>query len=344
MQESLADVTDRVAEYTAALDMEGLDWQKGIAIEGLLATDRQLDAARRLMDRAIETQTSEGQFDYGYGDYPREWARWTDYEVETYKPTANPAVLARSALEFYDRTGDERYLEAVRRQYEFFDTVDRTADGGISRRADRVDLFTEIIHFLCPFFVRYGVVIDDPEPVTEAVRQIEVHAKHLLDPHTGLFRHVWQETPNSYPGGGSFWSRGNGWGAAGLLDTLEFLPDDHPERDRIVELLRSNAEAVIDLQDRSGFWHLQLDDPTTALETSGTAIYAYTFKRGIDRGLLDDNQYGEAAQRAMDAISGVVDDEGGVTRVSKPPSSATSPLGVTPYGQGWFLLAAAQFL
>lgn len=343
MTESLAEITDRVAGYTASMDMEGLDWQKGLAIEGLLATDRELETARHLMDRAVETQTSEGQFDYGYGDYPREWARWTDYDVETYKPTANPAVLARSALELYDRTGDGTYLDAVRRQYEFFDTVDRTADGGISRRADRVDLFTESLHFLVPFFVRYGVVTDDPEPIEEALRQIDVHVKRLQDPHTGLFRHIWQETPNSYPGGGSFWSRGNGWGVAGLLETLEYLPDDHPERGTVREVLRTAVDTVVDLQDRSGFWHLQLDDPTTALESSGTAIYAYTFKRGIDHGVLDETRYGEAANRAMDALTGVVNEEGAVTRVSKPPASATSPLGVTPYGQGWFLLAAAQF-
>lgn len=289
MNESLEDVTNRVAEHTITLDMDELDWQKGIAIEGLLATGRELDATQRLTDRAVETQTSEGQFDFGYGDYPREWMRWTDYDVETYKPTANPAVLVRSALEFYSRAGDETYLKAVRRQYEFFDTVEWTTDGGISRRADRIDLFTEILYFLCPFFARYGAVIEDTKPVTEAIREIEVHAKHLQDPHTGLFRHVWQENPNCYPGGGSFWSRGNGWGVAGLLDTLEFLPEDHPKRDTLVEILRTNVETVSDLQDGSGFWHLQLDDPTSALETSGTTIYAYTFKRGIDRGVLDDD-------------------------------------------------------
>jgi len=342
--ESLTEITDRVAEHTASMDMEGLDWQKGLAIEGLLATDRELETARHLMDRAVETQTSAGQFDYGYGDYPREWARWTDYDVKTYKPTANPAVLARSALEFYDRTGDETYLDAVRRQYEFFDSVERTADGGISRRADRVDLFTEVLHFLVPFFVRYGVVTNDPEPIEEAIRQVDVHVKHLQDPHTDLFRHIWQETPNSYPGGGSFWSRGNGWGVAGLLETLEYLPDDHPERETVRETFRTTVDTVVDLQDRSGFWHLQLDDPTTALESSGTAIYAYTFKRGIDQGVLDEERYSEAAKRAMDALTGIVNENGEVTRVSKPPASATSPLGVTPYGQGWFLLAAAQFL
>lgn len=341
--DSLEEIVPRVAEYTVGMEMEGTDWQKALAVDGLLAVDEQLEAARRLVDRAVATQTSAGQFDYGYGDYPKEWVRWTDYDMETYKPTANPASMAASVLEFYDRTGEEGYLDAVRRQYEFFDTVDRTADGGISRRADEVELFTEIIHFLCPFFTRYGRITGDSEPVEEAVRQIEVHVKHLQDPHTGLFRHVWKETPNSYPGG-RFWSRGNGWGAAGLLNTLDFLPEDHPGRETVVEALVHNAEAVVDLQDRSGFLYQLLDDPTSPLETSGTAIYAYTFRRGIDEGYLDEDRFGEAARRAMEACLGVVSEDGAVERVSKPPASSFAPLGVTPYGQGWFLLAASRFL
>lgn len=342
MIDSLSDIVPRVAEYTTSLDMEGLDWQKAIAVEGLLAVDEQIDEARRLVDRAVATQTSEGQFDYGYGDYPREWARWTDYDVESYKPTANPAVLARSVLECYERMGDERYLDAVRRQYEFFETVDRTADGGISRRADDVELFTEGIYFLCPFFVQYGSQVDDADPIDEALRQIEVHTKHLQDPHTGLFRHIWKETPDSYPEG-SFWSRGNGWATAGLLDTLAALPEDHPARDAVSESLVRNVETAIDLQDRSGFWHQRLDDPRSPLETSGTLIYAYTLKRGVDLGVLDD-RYGDAARQAMEACIGVVDEDGAVRRVSKPPASSLSPLGVTPYGQGWFLLASSCFL
>lgn len=343
MSDSIADTIPRVAAYTASLNLDGLDWQKALTVDGLIAVDEQVDEAKRLVDRAVDTQTSEGQFDYGYGDYPREWARWTEYDVESYKPTANPAALARSVLEFYERTGDERYFDAVRRQYRFFETVDRTADGGISRRADDIELFSEIIHFLCPFFVRYGQHIDDEEPITEALQQIEVHIKHLQDRHTGLFRHVWKETPNSYPEG-SFWSRGNGWAAAGLLDTLDVLPDDHSGRTAIRDALVENAEAVVELQDRSGFWHQRLDDPRSPLETSGKLIYAYTFQRGIDFGVLEGNRYAEAAEHAMTACLGVVNDDGGVERVSKPPASSMSPLGVTPYGQGWFLLAASCFV
>ncbi|WP_423750844.1 glycoside hydrolase family 88 protein [Salinirarus marinus] len=342
MSAALPELLDRVAGYTAEMDVEGEDWQSAVAAHGLLVTGRESAAARHILERAVETQTDEGLLAYGWGDYPKEWARWTDYDVESYKPTANPAAMAYPVLELYDRTGEDHLLDAVRRQYEFFETVERTADGGITRRADKVELFSEIIYFLSPFFVRYGQIVGDDEAIADAVKQIEVHAKHLQDPHTGLFRHIWQEQPNTYPGG-SFWSRGNGWAAAGLLDTLLLLPDDHPDRDVVADSLYALLDAVADLQDGSGFWHQRLDDPMSPLETSGTLIFAYTMQRGLNEGLLDE-RYADNARRAMEACEGIVDDDGAVKRVSKPPASSFSPLGVTPYGQGWFLLAGQQFV
>lgn len=342
-ENSLHETVDRVAEYLTTMDVEGEDWQRAVAINGLLAADTRLDTARRLTDRAITTQTSDGQFAYGWGEYPKQWGEWTDYDVNTYKPTANSAALAVPALKFYRRTGDETYLDAVSKQYEFFDTVTRTDDGGISRRGDKVELFTEIIYFLSPFFVHYGQLIDESGPVEEAIRQIEVHTKHLHDPHTHLFRHVWQECPNSYPEG-SFWSRGNGWAVAGLLDTILALPDDHPQRESLIGTLADTLDAVVELQDDSGFWRQRLDDPTSPLETSGTLIFAYTLKRCHDGGVASNDNYLDAADRALDACRGIVTSEGAVSRVSKPPASAMSPMGVTPYGQGWFLLAASAFL
>ncbi len=339
---NIENVVEGVAKQTAARDMESEDWQRAVAVDGLRAVDAHEATVQRAVDRAVATQTSEGQFAYGWGEYPREWAKWTDYDVGSYSPTANPAAIGRSVLTVYNRTGEERYLDAARRQYEFFESVDRTADGGISRRDDRVELFTEILYFLGPFFVLYGQALDEDEPIEAAVEQVDVHCRHLQDPHTGLFRHIWRETPNTFPEG-SFWSRGNGWAVAGLLDVALLLPDDHPAQERVRSSLQEALEAIVKLQDASGFWHQRLDDPSTPLETSGTAIFAYTLRRGIDAGVVS-GTHAEAAQDAMDACLGVVDEGGRVRRVSKPPASSLSPLGVTSYGQGWFLLAASAFL
>jgi unsaturated rhamnogalacturonyl hydrolase len=345
MSESLSDLVTRVAEYTAALDLESEDWERATAVNGLLAVEEFEDRARHWVDRAVETQTDAGQLAYGSSNSAGEdeEASRNSYN-EGYFPTYNPAAMAWSALEFYDRTGEDRYLDAAHRQYEYLtEAVERTSDGGISRREGKVELFTEVYYFVCPWFVRYGSLVDRQEPIEEAVRQAKVHAKHLQDPNSGLFRHIWHEVPDFYPAS-SYWGRGVGWATGGLLDTLALLPDDHPERDDLVAILERTLDALVDLQDASGFWRQRLDDPQSPLEASGTLIFAYTMKAGLQEDVLTDERYETAAQRAMDACRGIVGEDGAVGRIARPPASSFSPLGTTAYGQGWFLLAASQFL
>ena len=334
------------------MNMDGVDWERAMAINGWFAIDSCVEEATYWTDRGIETQTSAGQFAYGSGDIAS--YSETDQHVQdrsrnsyndTYFPTYNPAAMAWPTLELYDRTGEERYLEAVRRQYEYFhgEHVPRTQDGAISRREDKCELYTEILHFLCPFFIRYGRLVGDNAPVDEAVEQIRLHTKRLHDPNSGLFRHIWHESPDLYPAS-SYWARGVGWATAGLLDSLLWLPDTHDGRERIHRILETILDTLVSLQDESGFWHQRLDERRSPLEASGTLMFVYTMKRALEERIFEKEEYELAAGRGMDACRGVVGDEGAVHRVARPPASSFAPLGTTEYGQGWFRMAARWFL
>ena len=62
--DDVSELVTRVARHTAERDMEAEDWEKAVAINGLLATDREefVAAAREFVDRSIETQTSAKKF------------------------------------------------------------------------------------------------------------------------------------------------------------------------------------------------------------------------------------------------------------------------------------------
>lgn len=333
----LSSIVERVANHTLERDMESETWQKAVAINGLLAVGDYDDAAARLVDRSVATQTSAGQFSYGSLD-PKEWANDIKYQSQT-----DPTALGYPVLEFYDRTGEEAYLEAARRQYEYLaDEAQRTADGGIGHHRGKVELWVDAIYMLCPFLARYGAVADEPAAFDDAARQVLVQTKRLRDPHTGLYRHEWREQPNVFPED-TFWSRGNGWVAAGIIDAIQYLPDDHDDRDELVEIFTDLCAAVRPLQDASGFWHNTLDDDESALETSGTLMFAYAFREGIERGLLEEDEYAKPARDALEVSKGIVRDDGSVGRVVGPPGGPGVPFAVTSYGQGWFLLAASKF-
>ncbi|AHG01324.1 glycosyl hydrolase family 88 (plasmid) [Halostagnicola larsenii XH-48] len=354
MTVSLDETVAAVASYTIDHDMENEVWQKGVAINGLLATEREecLETARDLVDRAVETQDSNGQLSYG-PSYPIEvFQHGKEYDAHWHiderkaMNTNNTTSIGHGVLEFYRRTGEDRYLEAARGEYENLQSVSRTKDGGIPHHVPELSgvkgLWIDSVYMMCPFFARYGAAADDPEAFDEAARQIIVHAKHLQDPHTGLFRHIWHEQPNSYPQS-TFWARGNGWIQAAIVDVLEFLPEDHPDRDELIDIFRDVSSTIIEHQDDSGMWYNVVDDPHTPLESSGTLMYTYAFKRALELGIVRDDAYRSAAADAMDVCQGLVAEDGAVRRVAGPPGGPGAPLTTTSYGQGFYLLAASQF-
>lgn len=327
----------RVSEYTRSMDLEREPIPGGakfMAIEGLIATDlsENMDHARRLVDRSIETQVGTGELSYG------------DQNFYT-----SPCALATSVLEFYDRTGDERYLEAAEKQLQYVLDAPRVANGSISHNKDSRQLWVDSLYLMLSPIAQLGSTLDDGDLHDEAAEQVIAHAEHLQDDATGLFRHIWTETPNDYPEG-SFWGRGNGWAAAGILEILEELPEDHELRDELIDVLHDHLETIVDHQDECGYWWNVIDDDSTFLETSVTTIYAYVLRRGIDIGVVPE-AYETAVRKAFDAVWKSVNDDGVVTGATyvtthDPNKQLTredvfSPSG---YAQGWYLKTATYFL
>lgn len=332
-----------VSVAEAATDWEyehAIEWEIAFVLEGLLAADHSEEFVRSRVDRAVETQTSAGQFAYGSLDpFVGEWEPdWTEGE---YKSVTDPVAIGHSVLEMYDRTGDQQYLDAAERQYDCLQDVPRTSEGGIRQQRSRQSLCVDGLWMVCPFLARYGQLTDTPAAVADAVDQFVIQARHLQT-DSGLFRHTWAEDPDRFMNS-HFWTGGNGFGMMALVDTLEYLPEDHEDRETLEAMLRDVASAMLEYQDRSGFWHNIVDDPLEPLETSGTLMTAYAFEKGVEAGVLADPKYESAAEQAMEACTGVVDEEGRVGRVAKIPGGPNAPLGVELHGQGLFLLTAAQF-
>jgi unsaturated rhamnogalacturonyl hydrolase len=351
MRRELSELSTLVADniISPKWDMEKHDWEKGIAITGLLATGQHEKEAQRLIDRSIETQTDEGSLSYGSLDLPPVGfeADWTDEMDRSIICTVNSVVLGHGVMEFYDRTGDEKYLDAARRQFEHLQSVERTEEGGIpvthGRNVNGKVLLIDSLYHACRFLAHYGDCANDPEAFGEASKQILLHTKRLYDPHTGLYRQGWKETPNSFEQS-TFWARGVGWLTTALVDTLTYLPDDHPDRNELEEMFQDISSTLLKWQEGNGYWHNIIDDPESPHETSGTLMFAYSLKRGLEMGLLEDEKYVQAASKAFKVCKGTVNSNGAVRRVAVVPGGPGAPLDVTLLGQGLFLHAASCFL
>lgn len=140
-----------------------------------------------------------------------------------------------------------------------------------------------------------------------------------------------------------FWSRGNGWVMAGLVQIIGELPEADPRRSYYVGLFRDMASRIAGLQKADGFWAPSLldDGPSTPPETSGTAFFTYAFARGVGDGILDPKIYGPAAIRGWGALERSVQPDGmlgWVQQVSDRPDSVAASE-TQFYGAGAYILA-----
>jgi len=138
----------------------------------------------------------------------------------------------------------------------------------------------------------------DKKYLQRATLEMTAYLDRLQRPN-GLFYHA-EDAPY-------FWSRGNGWVAAGMTELLRDLPEDHPQRARILSGYRSMMAALLRYQAVDGMWRQVIDHDEFWEESSGSAMFAFAMISGVKHGWLDTAIYAPAARRAWIAVAGSVD-------------------------------------
>jgi rhamnogalacturonyl hydrolase YesR len=149
-------------------------------------------------------------------------------------------------------------------------------------------------------------VTGDTKYLDRTAREMVAYLGKLQQPN-GLFFHG-TDVP-------IFWSRGNGWAAAGLARLLEAMPESHPDRPRILAGYRRMMAELLALQGKDGMWRQLLDHDEAWPETSGSAMFTYAMVLGVKHKWLDASVYGLAARHAWIALTGYIDQNANLTNV-----------------------------
>src|SRR5947207_3817202 len=90
-----------------------------------------------------------------------------------------------------------------------------------------------------------------------------------------------------------------------LVDTLDYFPENHPERSELLAILKRLAPAIEKYQEpSSGLWYQILDkqkEKGDYLETSAACMFVYALAKGVRRGYLPD-RYLSVAQKGYQGI------------------------------------------
>lgn len=144
----------------------------------------------------------------------------------------------------------------------------------------------------------------------EAVSQVLQFADRMFVPEKGLYRHGWVEEMQEHPA--FHWGRANGWAILTKCEVLDVIPENHPQREKLLELLRAHIKSLAACQGGDGFWHQLLDRNDSYLETSATAIYVYCIAHAINKGWIDPMAYGPVAQLGWHAVNTAINSQGQV--------------------------------
>src|ERR1019366_1436142 len=175
----------------------------------------------------------------------------------------------------------------LRRLLEFRELDDCGAIGAALIKANRqkpVSLWADDLYMSVPFLSQMGVESGDRAYFDDAARQVIQVSARLQDPATGLWDHSWFE--NTAPDPKFYWGRGAGWSIMAAAELLSVMPEDHPERARVMEIFRRGAQGAGATQGGMGLWHQLLDKNDSYLETSGSAMFTFAIARGVNRGWL----------------------------------------------------------
>ena len=190
----------------------------------------------------------------------------------------------------------------------------RLSDGTFARlRPHKNTVWLDDMFMGIPALAYMGKYTGEARYYDEAARQVLSFASRMFVPEKRLFRHGWIEAMQPHPA--FHWGRANGWAILTLCEVLDVLPNDHPQRADIMNLLQQHAAGLAALQHHDGYWHQLLDRQDTYLEASATAIYAYCFAHAINKGWLDAKAYGPVALTAWHAVASAVNDRGQVEHV-----------------------------
>ncbi|MDR2917390.1 MAG: glycoside hydrolase family 88 protein [Tannerella sp.] len=212
----------------------------------------------------------------------------------------------------YKRTGDERYKKAALQILAAVDSYP-SSDGQFWHGNKKPNMWIDGVFMMQMFLIRCGQYVGETEYCFDlACSNIIAAAKHL-QLKNGLLLHAWTTLPedaewaDKHTGlSPEVWSEGMGWYTLVVPELLAVLPKTHKDYNAVLKIYTDMAKGIRDFQDKqTGGWFFIVDkgsNPLNFIDASGTAMFLYSIRRGINLGILKEKEYAPVAQKGYEAL------------------------------------------
>ncbi|RPI70613.1 MAG: glycosyl hydrolase family 88 [Ignavibacteriales bacterium] len=262
-----------------------------------------------------------------------------DFNIDNISP-------GRVLLHLYAETKNEKYKKAADTLMKQLENHPRTNEGGFwHKKIYPYQMWLDGLYMAQPFYTRYAAMFNEPEIFDDAAKQFLLIEKYLKDEKTGLYYHGYDESKEQKwadPETGrspNYWGRAIGWFIMALVDVLDYFPEDHPEREEIINILKNLSSSLLDYRDEeTKLWYQIVDAGSREgnyIEASSSSMYTYAFAKGVNKGYLD-KKYLNIARESFDSIIKhlvTYNDEGNIFLNNV---ASVGGLGGKPYRDGSF--------
>lgn len=210
-------------------------------------------------------------------------------------------VFGAVPLELYIETKQQKYLDLGKsmadKQFE-----DATPDG-LSKQSR---FWIDDMYMLEIVQLQAYRATGDNKYIDRAALEMSTYLDKLQQPN-GLFYHA--------PDVPFFWGRGNGWVAAGMAELLRSLPENHPQRVRILDGYHKMMKSLLQYQGSDGMWKQLIDHSESWPESSSTGMFTFAMITGVKNGWLDRQTYAPVARKGWLGLVSYLTPEGEIRNV-----------------------------
>ncbi|MDF2192886.1 glycoside hydrolase family 88 protein [Paraflavitalea sp. CAU 1676] len=337
---ALKQVLDRVYNYLdAATPVSFVNRNTGVELSSLQAADTasifkpgdfRLTSYEWGVTYSGMIQVAQATGDKKYADYTNRRMQLLADAVPVFKPIfekyknrSNPlrSVMEPHALDDAgalcaamikaERAGNVKSLRPLIDNFmQYISTKEfRLPDGTLARNRPHPNtIWLDDLYMAVPALAQMGKLTGDKKYYDDAVKQVVQFSGRMFNKEKNVYMHGWVQGMNEHPQ--FHWARANGWAIMTKVELLDVLPENHPGRAKVLELLKAHIKGLAAYQSGSGFWHQLLDRNDSYLETSATAIYTYCIAHAIQKGWIDPVAYGPMVMLAWNAVSTKVNAQG----------------------------------
>ncbi|MEQ6332257.1 glycoside hydrolase family 88 protein [Sphingobium sp. MK2] len=348
LMDNLVNIKDETGEFLLHLEdgriidtkgWAGWEWTHGIGLFGMWRYYEQTGDQKAL---GIIKQWFEDRFAEGT----------PTKNINTMAPFITLAYL-------YEHEPDPRYIPYLDTWAEWLmapDGLPKTEEGGfqhiVYNDENPGEMWDDTLMMSVLPLAKIGLLLNRPHYVEEAKRQFLIHIKYLFDTKTGLWFHGW-DFNGRHNFAEALWARGNCWVTIAIPEIIEILdlPQGDAFRTFLIDTLAAQVKTLAQTQDTdTGLWHTLIVDPTSYLEASATAGFAYGILKAVRKGYLP-RHYEAVGIKAVRGVLANIDAAGELQQVSFGTAMGDTQqfykdiaLTSMPYGQSLAICALGEFL